>query len=129
MKEDREEISATNATPQHFSRILVLQLLERFPRALLRKSQAARQTIYQLAILLLTDECHTSTSSGSHIKNSEDNGRRLRVWQALVTVLRHFKKADVTDEICELFRRRFEELCLKDVRQYMEYAALMLCKA
>ena len=129
MKEDREEISTTNAMPQHFSRILVLQLLEKFPRALLRMSQAARQTIYQLAILLLTDECHTSASSGSHIKNSEDNGRRLRVWQALVTVLRHFRKEDVTDEICELYRRRFEELCLKDVRQYMEYAALMLCKA
>ena len=129
MKEDNEDISITNAGPQHFSRILVLRLLENYPQWLLHKSPTARQAMYQLAILLLTDECHTSSSSGSHIKNSEDNGRRLRVWQALVTVLRHFKKQDVTDEVCELYRRRFEELCLKDVRQYMEYAALLLCRA
>ena len=127
MKEDKEELSNHATLPKEYSRILVLQLLERIPKELLSAMPSLQTAIQQLVLFLLASDHHSSTRSGHHVQNSEENGMRLRTWQALTILCRHVTQENVNKEMRELFRYRFEELSLKDVRHYMELVGIQLC--
>lgn len=127
MKEDKEELSNHATRPEEYSRILVLQLLERIPKELLTAMPSLQTAIQQLMLFLLASDHHSSTRSGHHVQNSEENGMRLRTWQALTILCRHVTQENVNKEMRELFRSRFEELSLKDVRHYMELVGIQLC--
>ena len=62
---------------------------------------------------------------GRQVQNSEENGNRLRIWQALC-VLSQLPAISATDAIIAPFRRCFQQPTLRNVRHYMEVFAIQL---
>lgn len=124
MKEEKDELSNVNSMMNGYSRIIALQLLEEIPSEII-KIEAIGNCLTELICDLLKEDGQ-STRSGHHVQNSEENGYRLRRWQALCVLSCHLEFC-VTEEVVSLFGKRFVELCLKDVRHYMEIFGMQLC--
>ena len=123
MKEEKDELSTVDSTKTHYARIIVLQLLEEIPPEITMTEKVKNCLSTLMCDLLKEDE--QSTRSGQHVQNSEENGNRLRRWQALCVLSKHLPIC-MTEDLIILYGKRFGELCLKDTRHYVELVGMLL---
>lgn len=127
-KETREEINSKNIESEHYLRILLLQMIEHLQTTV--SFGVIEEVVYSMILQLLTFSIE-ETSSGRHIQNSEDNGVKIRCWQALCVLAKSIPS--MTNEtknrqIEELFCKSILQLNLKDIRFYIELFGIRLVR-
>lgn len=92
------------------------------PQGSQKNSQKNSQTNSQKTSQKISQK---TCQQGRQVQNSEENGNRLRIWQALC-VLSQLPAISATDAIIAPFRRCFQQPTLRNVRHYMEIFAIQL---
>lgn len=122
MKEPREELAITKTPPKLQPRVLSLQFIE----TLITAGNAS--PLLNRLIPRLLEHAEKLSNSGSHVQNSEENGNRVRCWQALCVCSRGLTK-DLAAACFPRFLRCIQQLNLRDVRHYEELFGMQLLKS
>ena len=122
MKEPREELAITKTIPAFQPRVLTLQFME----SLIIEGDG--QSLFDIIIPRLLEHAEKLSSSGCFVQNSEENGSRLRCWQALCVCARSLSQ-ELVIECFPRFLRCIVQLNLRDVRQYEELFGKQLLKS
>ena len=122
MKEPREELSITNTPPNLQPRALSLQFIESLITA------GTASSLLNRLIPRLLEYAEKLSNSGSHVQNSEENGSRVRCWQALCVCSRGLTK-ELAASCFPRFLRCIQQLNLRDVRHYEELFGMQLLKS
>ena len=122
MKEPREELAVTKTPPALQPRVLSLQ----FVQSLITAGNAS--PLLDRLLPRLLERAEKLSNSGSHVQNSEENGTRVRCWQALCVCSRGLT-AELAASCFPRFLRCVQQLNLRDVRQYEELFGMQLLKS
>ena len=122
MKEPREELAITKTPPTLQPRALSLQFIE----SLITAGNAS--TLLDRLLPRLLEYAENLSNSGSHVQNSEENGNRVRCWQALCVCSRGLTK-ELAASCFPRFLRCIQQLNLRDVRHYEELFGMQLLKS
>ena len=125
-KESKDEINSQHLESEHYLRTSLLVFIEQLQHTHIDKN--LQDFFYSLILYLLTFSVE-ETSTGRHIQNSEDNGVKLRCWQALVILSKSLpvlQDQQKNQQIKDLYCQSILQLNLKDIRFYIELFGIQL---